>query len=188
MNSPWNKWKRRSPQLPPLQPNASNDSVGPPQACQFFGVRNIAWKRFLGIVAVIAFSCAPNVERKAFKEYQRRYLQMQEGYCSPDVTVAERSVAEFRDWICQGRHTGKPTFNFQLNLAQANGRLFLICEFLGQTNRAEAFYQQSLQAYGGFFTNGTNLEPRMTMADLRHRLKLQERGLNVAWRQTTTAR
>lgn len=138
--------------------------------------------------AALLSSCGRYRDALAFREYEARYLQAQSDYCSTNTSVAERGLLSFRKWIIDRDREGKPRFNYDLNLLQVNGRLFLLYESLGETNRAELFYRDGARAYSEYLKNQHLPEQTMSKDELRERLALQEKGLDVGWMRRTKER
>jgi hypothetical protein len=134
--------------------------------------------------ALLVASCRGDKEASAFREYAARYLQAQQDYCSTNVLVAAKGLLEFKQWLSASEHAGEPWYNHDLNLLHVNGRLFLACEFLRETNRADVYYQEGVQAYSRYLQSQHLPGRVLSKEEMRKRLARQEKGLDVRWQNS----
>src|SRR5207253_616189 len=107
-------------------------------------------------------SCSKHRDERDYNEYMAHYLQAQNGYCSTNIAFAEQSLLEFRTWLKARELSGKPRFNYHLNLLQVDGRLFLLYEYEGNSEKAEFFYREGTQAHNNFLRSQGSPEHTLT--------------------------
>jgi len=150
-------------------------------------MKRIAQHSLLLSLILILSSCGNNSQLKldrhneAHEEAAGHYLQAQRDYCSSNIFVAERGLAEYRQWLSDSNHPCEPWFNRNENLFQVDARLFLVKETLGETNIAEVLYREAAKAYTKFLYDQHLPEHVLSKEELRQRLALQEKGLDVRW-------
>jgi len=143
----------------------------------------------LGFVIVLA-SCDKDKQQSRYNEFAGHYLQAQHEYCSTNIFVAEQGVASFRQWVIDTNNPCEPWMNRDLTIFHMDARLFLIKEYLGETNDAEYFYHESVNALDKYLQHLQTLHlpdqphpiaPISSKEQLRERLARQEKGLDVGW-------
>jgi hypothetical protein len=144
----------------------------------------------LVLIAALA-SCAKDKETGGYKGFAERYSQAQHDYCSTNLFIAERGMMDFQQWLSNPKNTSEPLLNRNEVLFHINGRLFLLEEHLGNTRLADAYFEESVQAYDrylhylqglhGIQAPQNQLEPITSKEQLRDRLARQDKGLDVGW-------
>lgn len=143
-------------------------------------------------VLVACSSCGKNkrADDPAFLDYAGRYLRMQHDYCSTNIAVAEEGLDTFRLWVLEPKNPCEPWMNRDLALFKVDARMFLIKEFLGETNMAEQQYHESLEDFNKYLEHLRSLrlpsephplEPISSKEGLRTVITLQDTGLDVGW-------
>jgi hypothetical protein len=135
------------------------------------------------VCALLVASCRGDKQDKAFKEYAARYLRAQQDYCSTNALAAEKGLLEFKQWLSTSEHAGEPWYNHDLNLLHVNGRLFLVYEFLNETNKADACYQDGVQAYSRYLQSQHLPGHVLSKEEMQERLARQEKSLDVGWQK-----
>jgi len=143
----------------------------------------------LASIALLS-SCAKVKQDRLSKEYAAHYLQAQQDFCSTNILVAERGVIDFRQWLLDSKNPCEPWMNRDLAIFHVDARLFLIKERLDETNMADYFYYEGIEAYDRYLrylqslhlpASPHPLEPISSKEKLRDYLARQEKGLDVGW-------
>jgi hypothetical protein len=169
-------------------------------------LRKINYKRMkinaqflaMSFMAIVLAGCANKQDRavaklneqyaKVFPEFNRRYTEAQNDYCSTNIFIAEQGENDFRIWLLNTNNPTEPVINRDSALYLINGRLFLIEEHIGNTNQAERFYQESTNCWSNYqqylqSLHRTSLEPISSKEELRERFIHMERIIDVGWRK-----
>jgi hypothetical protein len=106
--------------------------------------------QYLIILIAVSFAGCANNNDKIVKEFGRRYMEAQHDYCSTNIFVAESGTMNFRNWLLDTNNLTEPVINRNSVLFEINGRLFFIEEYIGNTNQAEKFYRESIDAHNKY--------------------------------------
>jgi len=147
----------------------------------------------LFLVAVVTASCAKESRSHSESEFVRRHRQFQHDYCSTKFFVAEEVLTAFRAWISDPKNPCEE-LNRDSVIFSVDGRLFLIKERLGETNAAEQFYRESLEARNRYLEHiqglhlpnqSRPLQPIASKEALRELLARQDSHFNVGWKKAS---
>jgi hypothetical protein len=148
--------------------------------------------QYLIILIAVSFAgCAYNND-KIVKEFGRRYMEAQHDYCSTNIFVAERGTMDFRDWLLDTNNPTEPAINRDSALYEINGRLFFIEEYIGNTNQAEKFYQESIEANNKYvkYVESLHLPQQQHPLELisskeqfLERFARENKDLNIGWKK-----
>ncbi len=139
--------------------------------------------------AVLALSaCERHRNAKDYEDYLRQLSQADRDYCSTNIHIAERGLIKCQLWLSSQKKTERPGFNYDLELYQVNGRLFLIYECLKDTNKAETCYQESVNYYNAYLRRRGLPDYNIPREKLREVMIKKEVGLRVGWKQKNEKR
>jgi hypothetical protein len=143
----------------------------------------------ISCVVGLSWGCSSNND-VVIKEFGRRYMEGQYDYCSTNIFVAEQGVMDFRKWLLNTNNPTEPALNRDSALYEVDARLFLIEEYIGDTNKAEIFCQESLAAHNRYvqYVQSLHLPPEphplemiLSKDQLLERLARENKDLKIGW-------
>ncbi len=143
------------------------------------------------LVTLVFASCTRDNLSPQDSEFVRRHQQFQHDYCSTNIVVADEGLAAFRAWVLDPKNSFE-ALNRDSVLFEVDARLFLIKERLGETNAAERFYRESVEArdrYHAYIQSSrlrTRLQPITSKDQLREEVGHQDKHFDVGWKTTST--
>ena len=143
------------------------------------------------LATTVLASCAKDNLSSSESEFIRRHQQFRHDYCSTNTFVAEEGLASFRAWVSDPKNPCD-VLNRDSVIFEVDARLFLIKEHLGETNMAEQFYRESVEArdrYLAYIQSSrlrTRLQPITSKDQLREEVDHQDKHFDVGWKTTTT--
>src|SRR6266550_6489497 len=143
------------------------------------------------LATVVLASCAKDSRQES--EFVRHHQQFQRDYCSTDIVTANEGLTAFRAWVSDPRNPCEE-LNRDSVIFSVDARLFLIKERLGETNAAEQFYRESVEAHDRYLTHIQNLhlpeqahplQPITNKDQLRELVDHQDKHFDVGWKKIT---
>jgi hypothetical protein len=136
--------------------------------------------------AVFLAGCRRHSEARAYADYLQHIVAADQAYCAPSAAEARDRLRAAQAWFLQRKYDGKKGFTYDLQLTTIEGRLFVVNEFLGQTNEAQKFYEEAVDTYAKYLKTAGRPPYRMSEGELRQLVAAQERALRVGWRNQVT--
>ena len=155
-------------------------------------MRNLATCLLMVVVLVFA-SCARDDLSRSDHEFIQRHQQFQRDYCSTNILTASDGLMAFRAWVSNFENPCE-VLNRDSVIFEVDARLFLIQEHLGDTNAAEQFYRESIEARDRYlaYIRSLNLPQqaraptRISSKDqLRELVDHQDKHFDVGWKKIT---
>jgi hypothetical protein len=146
-----------------------------------------------GLATALLASCGKDSPSHQEREFVRRHQQFQRDYCSTNVVAAEEGLAAFRAWVCDPRNPCEELDRDSV-IFSVDARLFLIKEHLGDTNAAEQFYRESVDARNRYLEHiqslhlpdqARPLQPITNKDQLRELVAGQDKHFDVGWKKNT---
>jgi hypothetical protein len=150
----------------------------------------------LPLVAATAVfaSCARDSLSRQDSEFIRHHQRFQRDYCSTNIVTAEEGLMAFRAWVSDPKNPCD-VLNRDSVIFSVDARLFLIKEREGETNAAERFFRESVEARGRYLAHVESLhlppeqarplQPITTKDQLRELVDHQDKHFDVGWKTTT---
>jgi len=141
------------------------------------------------VATVVLTSCAKDSRRES--EFVRRHQQFQRDYCSTNIVTADDGLTAFRAWVSDSKNPCEE-LNRDSVIFSVDARLFLIKERLGETNAAEQFYRESVEARNRYleYIQGLHLpeqarplRPITSKDQLRELVDRQDKYFDVGWKK-----
>ena len=159
-----------------------------------FGLmRNRAICLPLVVASLVLASCAKDSLNRQDSEFVRRHQQFQRDYCSTNIVTAEDGLMAFRAWVSDPKNPCE-MLNRDSVIFSVDARLFLINEHLGETNAAEQFYRESVEARDRYLAyiqslhlpeQARPLQPITSKDQLRELIDHQDKHFDVGWKNNT---
>jgi hypothetical protein len=139
------------------------------------------------LVTAVLASCA----KDSSSEFARRHRQFQHDYCSTNIVAAQEGLVAFRAWVSDPRNPCEELDRDSV-IFSLDARLFLIKEHLGDTNAAERFYRESVEARNRYLEHvqslhlpdqGQPLQPITNKDQLRELVAGQDKHIDVGWKK-----
>ena len=109
--------------------------------------------------------------------------QVEHDFCSTNVAVAEQALLKHRLWLLERRKSDLLNFDsYEAAFGRTTARLFQLYEFLGDTNRADGFFQEAAQVDYREHQRREVLLIKLYKDDLRERLEHEQRGQTIGWK------
>ena len=145
----------------------------------------------LALAAVIVASCAKGSLGRQQRDCVQRHQQFQHDYCATNILVAVEGLAAFRAWVSNPKNPCD-VLNRDSVIFEVDARLFLIEERLGETNGAEQFYREAVEAHDRYHEyiqslhlpdQACQLQPITSKDQLRDLVDHQDKHFDVGWEQ-----
>ena len=131
------------------------------------------------------------VEVVGTSEFARRHQQFQRDYCATNIVTAEEGLMAFRAWVANSNNPCE-VLNRDSVIFSVDARLFRIKERLGETNSAEQFYRESVEARDRYLAyiqslhlpdQARPLQPITSKDQLRELVDQQDKHFDVGWKK-----
>ena len=156
-------------------------------------MRHLATCQSFVLATVVLASCAKDSRSHQESEFVRRHQQFQRDYCSTNIATVDEGLTTFRAWVSDSNNPCEE-LNRDLVIFSVDARLFLIKERLGETNAAEKFYRESVEARDRYLAyiqrlhlpdQARPLQPITSKDQLRELVDHQDKHFDVGWRKLT---
>ncbi len=134
----------------------------------------------LAVSLLVLCSCD---KKGASEKATEHFLKFEVVYQSEDVREAEKALLEYRQDTIDARQQGRKGIDFEQALAIADARLFLVYETIGDTNKSERFFRNSVEAFKRSAASKGHEPPEFNHAKLRALIDKFDQGLEVKWKR-----
>lgn len=128
-------------------------------------------------------SCKDHKRDTAFPEFMANLTTAVHAYHSTNIAVAEDGLLAYRGWLLgriEADKTNSP--GYYPSLYRTDARLFQIYEFKGQTNQADSFYREAVDARITILRGKKLTDFVISKQLLREELAREERGEEIGWK------
>lgn len=142
----------------------------------------------LSLVAlVVCASCAKRERDPAYGEFAAHLAEMERGYCSTNMAVAEDALLKYRLWLLDRlQNDTTNSAGYDPSLSRAAERLFQLYELKGDTNQADRFNLEAVEVHGRVDRRHHQTPVAISKDEIRALLQRSEKGL-VGWKASSAA-
>ena len=159
-------------------------------------MRYVATRLPIVLVIVALASCSRDSLSRQDREFIEHHQQFHRDYCSSNIFTARDGLMAFRAWVSDPKSPCE-LLNRDSVIFEVDARLFVIQEHLGDTNAAQQFYRESVDARDRYlaYIRSLNLPeqahalmPITTKDQLRDLVARQDKDVHVGWKKDTEIR
>jgi hypothetical protein len=135
-----------------------------------------------GFIALCS-SCSKQSQATEYDICRAHSAKAEGDFCSADITAAEKGLLAYRQWLLNSAAAGTP---YPGELSLTDTRLFQIYETLGNTSRADSYFQEAAQANEEHRRKTQQPPELLTKETVRTRLEHQQVGEHIGWKTNRT--